>query len=373
MTQTPRTLHDRGGSPELSAVMVSPGGFEGALPAFYDVLDQTVADRIELLLTTPDPENFQMPDDNYKRLHSLRVLDTRDFCSRGEAAAPGVLEARAPVVALVENHVYLDPHWAETVLEAHQDAWTGVTVRLEIANPDRLWSRASSFMDYGDWIGRPDCGESETLPWHNSTYKREALTAFGDEIYHLLEPECRLQERLKGQGHRFYVDQRASIRHLASSTARSALLSALGYGREFAITRRGRWTFARRLLYATAWPLFPFIRAFKLRSEFKQYGRVYPVAPLMPGIFALLVAASFGECLGYLGDMGRSRGFLLNHDLHLEDRIHKREHEAIMKTVRERQRTKPERAFPASGGPDAREGELPHAPVKKPQKGESAP
>lgn len=372
MSGETRTLHDRGGAPELSAVLVSPGGLEGALPAFYEVVDQTAADRIELLLTTPDPKSFQVPGEDCKRLHSLRVVDARDFASRGEAAAPGVLAARAPVVALVENHVYLDRRWAEIVLDAHRGPSTGVTVRLGIANPDRFWARVSSFMDYGDWIGRRGSGETTALPWHNSSYKREALAAFGDEIFQLLEPECLLQERLKDEGHRFFVDDRASIGHLASSTARSALLSALGYGREFAITRRGEWSIGRRLLYAVAWPVFPFIRAFKLRSQFKQYGRVYPVVPLMPGIFSLLVATSFGECLGYLGGMGRSRAFLLSHDLHLEDRIHKREHKAILNTVRERQGKTSQEALPPAGKANARESRHARDSAGQPRNGESA-
>lgn len=343
MTQTLKTFHDRGGEPALSAVMVSPGGFDGILPTLYDLADQTVADRIELLVATPTPHDFAVSGNDFKRLHSFHVVDAGRFRTRGEGAAPAVLNARGDVVALVENHVFPDPQWAETILTAYDGPWTGVTARLEIYNPERYWARVSSFMDYGLWIGRTASGEVRTMPWHNSTYKRDALLPLGDELFELLEPESRLQERLIDAGHRFYAEHAARLRHLATSTARLSILSALGYGRLFALNRRADWSPARRLLYALCWPVFPLIRLAKLKDELSIYRRAWPVAPLLPGILILLFAASFGECLGYLGGMGASDDFLKKHDLYFEYRAHPLECDAILRRVRERRNS--------SGGP----------------------
>lgn len=333
-----RTLHDRGGRPDLSVVLVSPGGYEGILPTFYDIADQTVADRIELIVTTPCPDDFELEGKSYARLHSLQVVDAGDFKTRGQAAAPGILNARAPVIALTENHAFPTPDWAELILAAHAEPWTGVTPYVEIENPETLWSRIASFMDYGYWIGQANSGESPAMPWHNSTYKREPLLALGEELFTLLEPENQLQDRLRAQGHRFFIERRARIRHVGSSTARIAILSALGRGREFAVVRSRNWSPPRRLLYAVSWPLFPLIRLVKLRDQISKYRRHYAVAPLMPGILLLLGSASFGECLGYLTGMGASEDYLLKHELDFAYRVSRREHREILRRVEDRRR-----------------------------------
>lgn len=333
-----RTFHDRGGDPALSVVIVSPAGFEGVLPILFDIADQTMAERIELLVSTPDLKSFEPVGRCFRNLHSFHAIHAGRFSTRGQAAGHAILNARAPVVALTENHAFPLPDWAEVLLRAHQGPWTGVAPSVEIFNPQTAWSRIASFLDYGDWITITESTESTSMPWHNSSYKRDPLIALHDELFTLLEPENLLQERLRAQGHRFFIEARARTRHVGNSTVRTAILAALALGRLFALVRRKNWSMPRRLLYAAAWPLFPIIRLVKLAPRIRSYNKHFAVAPLLPGIFFLLIATSLGECLGYLGGMGRSEHFLLRHELDLAYRVNEREHAEILSRVEARRR-----------------------------------
>lgn len=332
-----RTFHDRGGDPALSVIMVSPRGFDGVLPAIFYIADQTIAERIELLVSTPNLESFQPAGSSFRHLHSLHAVDAGDFGTNGEAIAPAILNARSPVVALTENHAFPAPEWAERLLDAHHGPWIGVTPCIEVFNPRTAWSRIASFMNYGLWIGVTDSTELQILPWHNSSYKREPLVAFGEELPTLLDPESRLQDRLRAQGGRFYIEAGARTSHVETSAARTAILAAFHLGRQFAVTRQGNWSIARRLLYAVSWPLFPWIRLAKMRGRFQAFRNRFAILPLMPGIFVLLFATAFGECLGYLAGMGDgSRSYLLKLELEFPYRLNEREQLAIERDVEER-------------------------------------
>ncbi len=56
--------------------------------------------------------------------------------------------ASAPVVALVEDHAYPAPGWAEGIIDAHKNGWAAVGPVMANANPHGLMSWVNLLIEY---------------------------------------------------------------------------------------------------------------------------------------------------------------------------------------------------------------------------------
>ncbi len=78
----------------------------------------------------------------WRGLWGGQIVRVPRIASRGQANAAGALAARAPVVALAEDHAYPAADWKEALLEDHQGPWAAVGLRVLKANPGTLVSWA---------------------------------------------------------------------------------------------------------------------------------------------------------------------------------------------------------------------------------------
>ena len=60
------------------------------------------------------------------------------------------------------------------------------------------------------------------LPGHNTSFKRDVLLAYGDELPDLLRAEIVLHTRLHRDGHRLLLEPAAKFEHINESTLASA-------------------------------------------------------------------------------------------------------------------------------------------------------
>jgi hypothetical protein len=294
---------------ELSALIVTPGSLEEIRPALAALRSQTARDRIEVVVVGPEGHS---PDvEALAGFAAARVIGIGHLDSLGRAIATGMLAADAPIVAYVEEHSLPDPRWAEVVIERHRGPWAAVGWAIENANPGSAVSWAHMIADFGPGVAPIESGERhESLPWHHTSYKQDELIPYGDDLGELVEAEGLLLDDLLGRGRRLYMEGAVASRHInvsrSGANLRSHFLGGRGFGS--ARSRLGGWSIPRRVAYALAWPLVPWLRMMRLRSHVRRTrerrGRRLMLYPMLA---IGLTADAFGEAVGYVAGEGGTR------------------------------------------------------------------
>jgi hypothetical protein len=296
-------------TPALSATLVRPLRF---------LQRQTIRDRIELILLAPSETTFEDLDPALIEGYAVvKTLAVGSIATVEECFAPGIEAATSPVVALLENHVYPEPGWAEAIVRAHEGAWTIVGGAISVANPATATSWVEHLMSYVFHDELAPTGEVQRVSRNNSTFKRHALLAFGDRLDRVLQRDGGLMEELRSRGARSFRSPEARLYHLNPSKI-SALLNLRVHSARASASTRARvasWSGARRFLYVLASPLFPLLRLKALWPRLvvpPVRTRIFRVAPLL--LLALLVDA-FGQALGFSLGSGKSAAIAARYDL----------------------------------------------------------
>lgn len=253
-------------------------------------------------------------------MQDLDPAEAEDFCrvrtvaagpisNVDRAAAHGIRQATAPVVALVEDHAYPEPGWASAIVRAHEGPWAAVGSAVTNANPATLLSWANLLIPYGRWSEPAERGETDMVSRHNVSFKRAVLMAYGDDLEHMLGREGGLLEDLRANGHRFYLEPQARYAHANPSRLASTFELRFSAGRLYGANRaaKGRWSLGRRLLYALGGPLIPLVRFRNIQRELFQAGRHGTLAPrVYPALLLALAFDGAGQVVGYLGGPGQT-------------------------------------------------------------------
>jgi hypothetical protein len=270
---------------------------------------QTIADRIELFLIGPDGDSFDDLDPSatagFGRCCPMAIGPIEEV---ERAFAPGILAASAPVVALLENHVYPDPDWGAAIVRAFEGPWSVVGSVITNANTDTATSWVEHFLTYGFHDEAAPGGEVARVARNNSAFRRDVLMAFGAQLPDILARDGGLLETLQRGGHRFFREPRARMQHLNPSRLGSMLRLRVQSARASSDTRAraGRWSRGRRLLYVAASPLFPMLRLRALWPRLRAHparGVLLRIAPLLA---LALVVESVGQALGFAFGAGDS-------------------------------------------------------------------
>lgn len=307
---------------DLSVVIVTPDRYDTIRKTIGYLRSQTAADRLEIVIVAPSKESLDLDAADLEPFAAFRVVEVGHVESLGEGNAAGVREASAPVIALLEDHSRPERGWAEAVLEAHRSDWAAVGPAVGNPNPTSAVSWADFLLGFGTfWIPTPS-GETDHLPTHNGSYKRNVLLEYGAELETLLKAEILLQWDLCARGHRLYLDGGARVYHMNFEVLRSWLPVQFYAGRVFAAIRSRGWRASKRTLYAGGSPIIPLIR---LRHVLRQIGRRPGRSELPAGVYPLillgLATSALGEALGYalgIGNASRSLGrYEFHRDRHL--------------------------------------------------------
>jgi hypothetical protein len=316
---------------QLSVVLVAPSGMASIGRTMAALRAQTIAERIELLLVTPTASEIDRERLGAASFSSLQTVEVGPILKRGEAAAAGVRAASCPLVTLVEDHAFPEPGWAAAMLDAHAGPWVAVGPAVENANPDSAVSRVVFWLSYIALSGPQAAGPRKVLAWHNSSYKRDVLEAYGDRLGELLEWEGNLQADLRSRGYELYLEPAARTHHVNVSRGASALPLHFTRGRIFGGTRaeREHWPSWRRGLYVIAVPLFPIMQWRGVAPELRRAGvPLRDVVMHAPLLVALLTAMAAGEAVGYLAGVGDAVERLETYELERDAHLRRRERRA---------------------------------------------
>jgi hypothetical protein len=293
----------------MSVVLVVAGRYATVRTTVGHLAAQTVAHQLELVLVAPTPTLPDLEAADLAPFAAWQIVAAGPLDSTARARAAGIRAARAPLVALTEDHAFPAPDWAAALITAHAGPWAAVGPAFHNANPDTLVSWVNLLIEYTPWLAPLAAAPAAHLPGHNSSYKRALLLAYGDRLPALLDAESVLHWSLRANGHQLYLEPAARTYHLNFSTPLAWLPLRFQGGRLFAGCRARAWPLPRRALYALGAPLIPLVRLVGIVRRLRTSGDPHGLLPRILPLLALgLAADAAGEQLGYLtgpGDAAR--------------------------------------------------------------------
>jgi len=293
--------------PELSVLVVIGARRERA-QRLLDALDaQTRAEALEVVVADLAPVSTALRAPRRMPLLHLRLAPGTEW---GRARGVALGQARADLVAFVEDHCYPQPGWAEALLEAHRGPWAAVGYAFTNPNPERYVARASMMADYGQWAHPARSGPARLLAYNNVSYKRAALRGLGERLEALLGSDFHVQGELRRRGLPMYVEGRALAAHENYARVSALLRANHHYARLLAAerARNERWGARRRLVWGVLTPFgAPLVSLGRmlgsLRGRRALWGAAAAATPVLVGS---AVWTGVGEALGYLLGAGDS-------------------------------------------------------------------
>lgn len=294
--------------PDLSVLLVVGERRDRAVRALASLLAQSAVDRLEVLLLDCAPGEIPpLPGSDHPAVRTIRIPPGTYFSA---AKTLGVREASAPAVAFLEEHVTALPGWAEALIEAHRGPWAGVGGEVHTGNPEVPISHLVAVINYHPWLYPARRAEHDMLPGHNSSFKRDLLLAYGDELEDLLRAEVVLHGRLRRDGHRLLLEPAARFAHRNEATLASISRGRFLWNRCYGPSRARtfEWTSLRRFVYIAATPVIPFYALAKITQTLAatRPELLRTVYRWLPQFLAAYLAAAAGQAVGLLLGRGDS-------------------------------------------------------------------
>ena len=169
-------MHSNPRPPALSVILPTVDDFSTIRLTVRALRGQTARSRIELVIVAPmdDPGVIAAEVAGFAR---VTIVNAGPLEMSNVARAAGIRAARAPIVALAEDHSFPDPDWADALIAAHEAGWAVVGPVLVNANPRSMVSWSNLLLEYSPWLEGTVRGAMDDLPGHNSAYRRDLLLA----------------------------------------------------------------------------------------------------------------------------------------------------------------------------------------------------
>ena len=303
----------------LTAVLVMPRGFEELTEALRHLQAQTRRDAIEVVLVYTPAHAGEIDRAAFAMFRRFVPVAVDRIPTVASAFVAAVDEATSDVVALVEDHVFLDPEWAAVVLSAHAQPSAAVAPRMANANPATAISWANFLVSFSEALAIRASGPVESGPGHNTSYKRAVLQQYRAELLALYQSERTFHYRLRQDGHVILHEPRARLAHLNISVRREAVRHGFLGGVLFGAYRGRRMPVVEKAARTALAPLIPPLRLWRTLRMLS--GKASATTPRMPGtVWALLpillVSHAAGEAIGYWNLVGDIEALYEHFELH---------------------------------------------------------
>ncbi|WP_243612748.1 glycosyltransferase [Shimia aestuarii] len=298
--------------PDISIFMITDDSYAKCARTISYLKQQTIVDRIEMVIVGPSLEEMQPDFDDLQDFHSYKIVEMGEFPWVGVAAARGFKEASAEYVIYAEEHDFPPDDWAEVVLKAFESGgYDAVGWGMLPANPG-LVAWAHIYGQFGDAVAPLESGPAERLGPHHGAYRRETLLEYGEDLPYAFGNEGVLYPDLIRRGKTLYLTGETVTEHTQiSNFSDYARLEFIGM-RIYAASRMRveKWPIWKRALYIAGSPLIPFLRLWRSLGHIRRTKRSRELLPQAAFvILAVNVAGALGEAIGYAigaDDQGRA-------------------------------------------------------------------
>jgi glycosyltransferase involved in cell wall biosynthesis len=295
-------------APALTVVVVV-GDIRGRLAQTMEsIFHQEVIDRIEVLVVDcGDPDAPPIPHHDHP---SVRVITMPRSTTLPQARGEGVRQARAPLVAFLDEHSFAFAGWASALIQAHEGPWAGVGGEIYNMTSGVGLSDPIYLMGHGRWIPPVQRGPVKLLPSHDTCYKREILLRYGEELDDLLMAEPVLMWKLQADGYQLFLEPTVKSAHGYTVNPKT-LVAFYAWSRGLGHMRAKvfNWPWWRRALFVLNAPLLPWARAASLLNYLvrNRPDTLWTFFVGWPFIVLAQHGAAVGEALGVLCGLGRTQ------------------------------------------------------------------
>lgn len=286
--------------PPLSVVVASVNG----LPYLADCLAALAAHCPEAEVVVADWTDEPTRQHVRQRFPHVQLLSFEEPMAVPELRAAGIAAARAPYVAVIEDHCVVPEGWSVRILAAHREghAVVGGAIRN---GAGRLRDWAAFFCEYAEHMEPVERGPTESLVGMNVSYDRGALAAM-EPLLREGRWETWLHPHLLASGFELYSDPDVVIWHVKDFGLREFASQRYHYARSHAGMRNAELG-RKRILYALGSPLLPGLLYRRIAGHVmrKRRNRLR-FALASPLLLVYLTIWAYGEAVGYLCGGGRS-------------------------------------------------------------------
>ena len=308
-----------GQRPRISVILVVEAQRERGARCLASVLEQSVGDALEVLLIDVGASGSVAIAGSHDP--RVRVLHRPASVPFGRMLADAVGQARAPLVAFLEEHCVALPGWAGALVRADRGE---PVIALGGARYDPAPSSGLSafvhLLDMGPWSPPAvDCAV-RALPEGNVAYRRDGLLRYGDRLAVYFRCEGLLHAQLIKDGLTLRVVPDARYEHAYESSLRAlcARWYAMGWVAGATKAELAGWSvrqrtvdIARRLSALPLSPVGQLVRLARRRPD----GRRLVLANLHVGVlwcWVFTVGELLGTVFGLRGMDARVRHHVLN-------------------------------------------------------------
>jgi hypothetical protein len=299
----------------LTAILAMPRGFAELAEAVRHLQAQTRQEAIEVVLVHTPAHAAEIDRAAFARFKRLTTVAVDRMPTVASAFVAAVERATGDVIALVEDHVMVDPGWAEAVLAAHTGPSAAVAPRMSNGNPATAVSWANFLASFSEAVVPRAAGPVESGPGHNTSYKRSVLQQYWHELSSLYQSERTFHYRLRADGHVIVHEPTARVAHLNISVPGEAFNHALLGGAMFGAYRSRGMSVEERVARTLLAPLVPPLRLLRMLGLLRGAAIGVPASAwvMLP---VLLAAHAAGEAIGYWGVIGGIESRYEHFELH---------------------------------------------------------
>lgn len=294
--------------PSISVIIATPDNFQTVRQLVRYLSMQTIKDQIELVFIAPLKAKIGIVEAELDGFYGFKTLETGPFKSLNHARVKGIMESEAPVVVITEDHCFPAPGWAEALVEAHKGPWAAVGPAIGLVNRHCMKSWANYFIQYAPWMRPTEGGVADDIPGHNSSYKKNILMQYGDELESMMDFEYVLHKDLQKKGFQIYLEAKAEAYHLFMTLNKPFFLEHFSIGQLLAASRARNFSLLKRLLLLITAPLLPLVRTGRIIRQIRKQGWQGQLIPgILPWLLSGLAVSAAGELMGYAFGRGRSQ------------------------------------------------------------------
>ncbi len=287
--------------PELSVVVASVNGLPYLARCLQALKMQAPEAEVVVADWTDEPTRQLVRE----RWPQVKLLSFDRPMAVPELRAAGIAEARAPYVAVIEDHCVVQPGWSAAVLRGHRAGHPVVGGEIINVVTDRVRDWAAFYCEYSEHMDPLPAGPTPSLPGMNVSYDRDALASMAP----LLAEgrwETWLHPHLEREGFAFHVEEGMVLGHDKDFGFREFASQRWHYARSHAGIRNPELG-ARRLVYAAGSPLIvPLMLKRIVRNVRAKPRHQRRFAAATPLVLVYLVVWAAGEACGYVLGGGRS-------------------------------------------------------------------
>ncbi|MFN2508031.1 MAG: glycosyltransferase family 2 protein, partial [Chthoniobacterales bacterium] len=179
----------------------------------------------------------------------IRLMPVNGSPSIPRLRGIGTSAAHGRLIAILEDHCNVPPHWLERIARAHEAGHQAIGSGVENGNVERTIDWAVFFCEYTRFMPPVAAGIVPEIPGNCAVYNRALLDRVGshqnDEVW-----ESFLHQRIREEGVPFFCDPAMTVVHKKRFGFGYFLLQRYHYSRSFAAMRLRAAPFWQRLGYA---------------------------------------------------------------------------------------------------------------------------